>query len=360
MEFKCDFRVHHPLGGASYVFEHDIINYILRKSKKRKIVISVGAQPNSSPHFGTLCVFSLAFCLAKMIREKSCDKKVSVLFEIVDTAPSKTIEINGVKYQKNLKGSNKMLDAMKDFQEILDYLSKKFNISYSIRNQNEFNSQKEIKNILSNIVSKKDDIRYMLDPDNGRLRMRCSCPKCGLVDKEGINTIIENNSIKSVCPEHGEYIINYMEESCRVEYNTPLRNLVRAIMYGIINKSSEYDYEIIRITGGDYAGFYQEELLYKTASILGYEANLLPMIVYCPQILDWSGAKLSKSMYVKEGAYSDLPNYIINYSYLKEKLGINGLDIIINETMLWLSEPYRLFRNYSVYYFIKLFEEEYR
>ena len=356
MNIKCDLQVYHPLGGASYVFKNDIIDYLLRKVKKKKIVISVGAQPNSSPHFGTLCVFSLAFSLAKMIKKRDNKRDVSILFEVVDTAPSKTLEINGVKYQMDLKESSKMKDSMVDFNEILEYFSKKNEISYSIRNQNEFNGQKEIKDILKNIVSKKDDIRYLLDPENGRLRMRCTCLECGLVDKEGINTIIEDNTIKSFCPEHGEYIVNYMKESNRVEYNTPLRNLVRAILYGTINKSSEYDYEIIRVTGGDYAGFYQEELLYKVASIFGYEANMLPIIVYCPLILDWSGAKLSKSLYVKEGAYSDLPKYVINYAFLRERFGVKGLDVIINETNLWLEEPYRLFRNYSVYYFINLFE----
>lgn len=357
MELKCDFEVYHPLGGAAYVFEHDLISFILRKIKKKKIVISVGAQPNSSPHFGTLCVFSLAFSLARMIKEKSKNKDAIVLFEVVDTAPSETIEINEIKYQNDLKHSDKMANAMKDFVEILNYFSKKNNIMYKIRNQSEFNSQKEIKNILSNIVSKQDDIKFLLDPDNGRLRVRCSCPKCGLVDKEGINTIVENDVIKSVCPNHGNYIVNFMKESSRVEYNTPLRNLVRAIMYGMVNNSNDYDYEIIRITGADYAGFYQEELLYKTASIIGYEAKMLPMIIYCPLILDWSGAKLSKSLYVKEGAYNDLPKYVINYSFLKEKFGVSGLDVIADETYLWLNEPYRLFRNYSVYYFINLFEK---
>ena len=41
--------------------------------KKDKIVISIGAQPNSSPHFGTLCVFSLAFSLAGLIKENASD-----------------------------------------------------------------------------------------------------------------------------------------------------------------------------------------------------------------------------------------------------------------------------------------------
>ena len=35
-----------------------------------------------------------------------------------------------------------------------------------------------------------------------------------------------------------------------------------------------------------------------------------------------------------------------------------GLDFIHEETDLWLEEPYRLFRNYTVYYFMKLFQEK--
>ena len=68
------------------------------------------------------------------------------------------------------------------------------------------------------------------------------------------------------------------------------------MLYGTINTSKKYDYEIIRITGGDYSGFYQEELLYKVASLCDFKVDKLPMIIYCPQILDWSGAKLSKSL----------------------------------------------------------------
>ena len=52
------------------------------------------------------------------------------------------------------------------------------------------------------------------------------------------------------------------------------------------NEDQEQNYQIMRITGSDYAGFYQEELLYKVSSILGYEANRLPMIIYCPQIYE--------------------------------------------------------------------------
>ena len=65
MNIKCDGKVYNPLGGGAYVFEKDIVNFLLQKFTKNNIVISIGAQPNSSPHFGTLVVFSTAFSLAK-------------------------------------------------------------------------------------------------------------------------------------------------------------------------------------------------------------------------------------------------------------------------------------------------------
>ena len=123
------------------------------------------------------------------------------------------------------------------------------------------------------------------------------------------------------------------------------------------NNDENQSYQIMRITDSDYAGFYQDELLYKPAVLLGFPANELPPILYTPLVLDWSGAKLSKSLYVKEGAYSDLPLYLINYEHLKNSKGIEALDIIHNITDHWIEKPHLLFRNYSIYYFNKEFEE---
>ena len=357
MEFKCNFEVFHPLGGASYVFEKDLIKYIDYKTKKNKVVISIGAQPNSSPHFGTICVFSLAFSLAKKLKEYNPNRDVSILFEVVDTAPCESINIDGIVYQSDLKGSVKMDNSMKEFRQMLNYFSKKDKVSYSIRNQSEFNSQKEIKKIIKKIIEKKNTLAPLLDPKNEKLRVRSTCPLCGLVDKEGVKTIIGEEELISFCPKHGEYRINYQKDSNKLEYNTPLRNLIRGMVYGMINTSSEYDYEIIRVTGADYSGFYQEELLYKTAAICNFNVYNLPIILYCPQILDWSGAKLSKSLYVSKNAYLDLPKYLLNYKELNNEFKNRGLDYIHDETDLWLCESYRLFRSYSAYYFIKLFEE---
>ena len=189
------------------------------------------------------------------------------------------------------------------------------------------------------------------------MRIRVSCPKCGLADKNSKLTKFDGDKIYSYCPEHGIFITDIKTESDRLEYNTPVRNLVRAIAYGMQNEDPDNDYQIVRITGSDYAGFYQEELLYKPSAILGYPVDKLPSILYTPLVLDWSGAKLSKSLYVKHGAYSDLPPYLINYEFLKQEKGIESLDVIHNITDNWIENPYLLFRNYSIYYFKKEFEE---
>lgn len=357
MNIECDGKVYNPLGGGSYVFEKDIANFLLQKFTKDNIVISIGAQPNSSPHFGTLIVFSTAFSLAKKMKEINPNLNVKVLFEVVDTAPSETIEINGVKYQRSLKNTGRINNNFNDYMEILEYFKTMDNVDYLIRFQSEFNKQPYIYPIVKKLIEKQDDISKILDPKYKNLRVRVACPCCGLADKNSSTTKFENESVYSVCPVHGEYKTDIRNESDKLEYNTPVRNLVRAIAYGMHNNDENQNYQIMRITGSDYAGFYQEELLYKPAAQLGFPVNELPSILYTPLVLDWSGAKLSKSLYVKEGAYSDLPSYLINYEYLKNSKGIEALDVIHNITDNWIEKPYLLFRNYSIYYFKKEFEE---
>ena len=247
---------------------------------------------------------------------------------------------------------------MPEFIEILDYFSQKSKIKYKIRYQKDFNKQDGIVETVDNIIKNQKYITKLLDASLNKLRIRISCPKCGLTDKYSIKNKYKSGKIHCFCPEHGDFVIDYHKHPEMLEYNTPLRNLIRAIIYGKINESNDYDYQIIRITGNDYAGFYQEELLYKVGALLNYNITKFPIIVYCPLVTDWSGAKLSKSLYVKEGAYKDLPKYLINYKFLKEEYGTDGLKEIKNITDEWINEPYKLFRDYSIYYFMKRFNDD--
>lgn len=357
MNINCDGVVYNPLGGASYMFEKEIIPYLLMNLTKNIIKISVGAQPNSSPHFGTLETIALSFGLAKKITEVDSNKKVIILYEVIETALSEEIIIDGIKYQKNLKTTGKVYTYMKEYIEILDYYKAITGIEYEVRYQNEFNSQEEIGYIVKKIINNKDYICKRLDPKHNNLRIRMSCPKCGLTDKNSIKNKYTDNSIIFYCPNHGEYTADIINDTSKFEYNSPLRNLIRGIYYTTVNNSDKYDYQILRVTGSDYAGFYQEEMRYKLASYLGIDVHNMSMIFYAPLVLDWSGAKMSKSLYVKKGAYSDIPKAFINYTFLKEKYGLNGLNILFNIIMEWINNPYMLFRHYSIYYFIKEFNK---
>ncbi|MBI2499637.1 hypothetical protein HYV88_05325 [Candidatus Woesearchaeota archaeon] len=353
-----DGVVHHPLGGGSYVFKRRYVEYLVRNISKNNLRISIGAQPNSSPHFGTLVVFNLAYVLGQKISERIETIKPEIFFEVIDTAPSETRKIDGIDYQISLRDSKVADGCLGEYFELLDLLKRFTGIDYTVRRQRGFNSQQGIPRILRKIVQNREIIAPILDPQNGLLRIRVACSDCGLTDKNGINTKYYDDKIGSYCPEHGWFETYFDGESEKFEFNTPLRNLVRGIIYAADNQNVEVPFEWLRVTGSDYAGYYQEQLLYKVASLLGTPAHELPTIVYAPLIVDWSGAKLSKSLYVKQNAYRDLPPYLVNYGEFRNKHGEAGVKKMFEEVSLWLEESYKLFRNYSVYYFMELFKND--
>ncbi|MFT4326509.1 MAG: hypothetical protein ACMXYK_03340 [Candidatus Woesearchaeota archaeon] len=349
---RHDGSIHHPLGGGSYVFEENYVNYLANQIQKPNVRISIGAQPNSSPHFGTLVVFNLAYALGKEFLDKT-DKTPEIFFEVVDTAPSESRTMGDVKYQISLRDSGVAEANLGQYSELLNHLSDRTGVNFNIRMQSDFNSHTKVGTLLRDITSRKKEFGEILDPKRRILRMRVACPDCGLTDKNGVNNKYENEGVISVCPEHGEHFASFEHDSSKFEYNTPLRNLIRAIVYALDNESKKVPFEWLRVTGSDYAGYYQEQLLYKASSLLNVPAHTLPQIVYAPLITDWSGAKLSKSLYVKKGAYKDIPPYLVNFSEFRETFGLDGVDKMFNEVQRWVQEPFRLFRNYSVYYFMQ-------
>ena len=353
-----DGIVHHPLGGGSYVFKKGYVDYLVRQITKKKVRVSIGAQPNSSPHFGTLVVFNLAYALAQKIPACSDTIHSEVFFEVIDTAPSETKTIGGINYQISLRDSKVAENHLEEYFELLELLKSLTGVNYNVRRQSDFNSQPGIPQILRKIVQNRETIAPILDSQRELLRMRVACSDCGLTDKNGVNNKYHDNSMESYCPEHGWFETSFDDESAKFEYNTPLRNLIRALIYSLDNQNENVPFEWLRVTGSDYAGYYQEQLLYKAASLLGTAAQELPTIVYAPLVVDWSGAKLSKSLYVKQNAYKDLPQYLVNYDKFRDKFGEDGVKKMFEEVSSWLEASFKLFRSYSVYYFMELFGNE--
>jgi hypothetical protein len=129
----------------------------------------------------------------------------------------------------------------------------------------------------------------------------------------------------------------------RLEFNTPLQNLIRTILSG-----RDADRSWIICTDSDYAGFYQEQLTWRLSPC----AKEAPIFFYAPLILDWSGAKLSKSLYVKQGAYAYLREAgresLMNVELLP--MFECGLGALFGEVQEWVEKPFMLFRNYTIAY----------
>ncbi|CAG8714999.1 5930_t:CDS:2, partial [Ambispora leptoticha] len=294
MKIFHDNEVHHPLGGGSYVFKKKYVDYILSLSPKSDIKVSIGAQPNGSPHFGTITTFSLAFSLAQQLKNNG--KNIMVVLELVDTAISENYSFDNIRYQKSLAYTKEIDKHVGHYQELLEKLSSYSGIDFEIRGQSEFNSHRKIPEVVSKIIQEKEKVGSLLSPESKVIALRVACPQCGLADKHGKKNIYAgNDAVISFCPEHG-------------------------VIYSEDNQDVAVPYSWIRVTGGDYAGTYQEQILYKGAAILGTDITILPFIIYSPL----KGAY----GYLKEQAL----DYLIDYHSFKKTFTDRGLKKLYEET----------------------------
>ncbi|CAG8801736.1 28114_t:CDS:2 [Gigaspora margarita] len=305
MKIFHDNEVHHPLGGGSYVFKKNYVDYILNCNPKSDLKISIGAQPNGSPHFGTITTFSLAFALANQLKNKG--KNVVIVVELVDTAISEDHSFDNFRYQKSLAYTKEIDKHIGYYEELLNKLSLFSGVNFEIRRQSQFNSHPKMPEVIGKIIKEREKIGSLLSPESKVIALRVACPRCGLADKHGKkNVYAGNNTVISFCPEHGWHSVDVNKEPQKLEYNTPLRNLIKGMVYSEDNKDT---------TVGD-----------------------LPFILYSPLVTDWSGAKLSKSLYVKENAYGYLKeqelDYLIDYSNFKKTFAEEGLKKLYEETNL--------------------------
>ncbi|KAF4604713.1 hypothetical protein EYR40_003491 [Pleurotus pulmonarius] len=397
---------HHPLGAGSYIFKTDfpkaVLTYLnlypktevatdqlFNRPRPRRLIVHIGAQPNNSPHAGTIITFALGFILARKLQRKYDDMgggtgrlpllTVSVSLDLVDTAPDakKTIEKDGVAYQRSHRNTNAMKEFLPDYNELLERLSMFTGVPYTCTRQADLLKSKHIPKVLETILADHVRIGRELSPECDRIALRVACPveDCGVAEKHGkLNQYHYTDGIPTVtfnCLHHGPHTSSLTPANIeKFELNTPLRNLVRGVanMLDTIETQGDVDGEEryhLRVTGADYAGMYQEQLFYRQINCL-MKAILpecsqlpLPVICYAPLLTDWSGAKLSKSLYVKEGAYTYLEeqnkDYLLSYSKMKE-MGKDP-EVIFREVESWVDDPKRLFRHYSVEYFTRLFEQ---
>ncbi|PKY59577.1 hypothetical protein RhiirA4_364033, partial [Rhizophagus irregularis] len=233
-------------------FKKEYVNCIFGQLPKREVRISLAAFPNNPPHVGTLITFSLAFSLAQ--RLEKLGKSVTVVLGLVDTETAFSTDkfiLEDIEYQKSLASTGKINNYLADFEELLKKLSSYFGkLNYEI--------------IISKIINEKEKIGSLLFPETKRLGLRSACSQCGLADRYGLNNCYEDTRISFFCPRHDRYSIDIQKDgSQKLEFETPLRNLIRGLLYTEDNQETDVPYSWLRITGSDHAGFYQEQTFYK-------------------------------------------------------------------------------------------------
>lgn len=121
------------------------------------------------------------------------------------------------------------------------------------------------------------------------------------------------------------------------------RNLSEGEFLGELSRNE------IMVDGADWVGMSQQ--LPPCLGILGYSINELPIRFFSPLIEDWAGSKFSKPAYVKSGAYEGIHPALCDYEEFKKSFDEGGLDLVWNETLEWVLDSKKFFRNYPVDYF---------
>lgn len=355
-----------PIIYPPVVLAHIVKNmedYFAPKLQKRNSAeIHFSAQLNSYPHLGTLTSLSTAFAVGEYIF-KTFKKPVLIKFEALDNAPTDKIKIGDKEYCKmhchslknNIKKSEIYMDS---FLEIFDYFSKETEVNYAIEYYSEFQKNPFVRKKLLEIINREDEFLPFISPSEKRLRIRFPCPKCDLMEKTAFNSkITKRNSIynltySSSCPKHGKYNVRITPTNgSLVDFNTPLRNVIKEAKF--IEEAKKRNCANIMVDGGDWT--FMAFQIIPSLGLMNYKIEDLPLRVFSPIIEDWSGAKFSKSIYVKEGTYSGIQEEFLNYTKFQKTFGKFGMGVILNESRDWMNDPKKLLRNYSVEYFRKVF-----
>ncbi|KAF8331584.1 hypothetical protein F5887DRAFT_894912 [Amanita rubescens] len=370
---KHDNAVHHPLGAAAYYYQDKTVfllsqlryagvsttdREIVANLDRKPVIVHLGTQPNNSPHAGTLICFALGFAFVRALLELCPLMDIAISLDFVDSAPDNEAEDVPQGYQRSHKCSGRMEEYMGDYSEIMDKFSKLAgDVRWTRTFQKDLNSQSDISVVVRAIVAEREVVGPMLSPKNRKLPLRAACPHegCGLTDKIGeFNEYYADESrITFLCPRHGRHSIwlDNPVECTRLEYNTPLRNLIRNLVWGMDTNTIH-----MRVTGSDYAGTYQEDMFFRPWRHMMDP----PVTVFSPLLTDWAGSKLSKSLYVKQGAYQYLQDQGVDYllSFARMKVLDRDPAIIFREVSKWIDEPMHLFtRSYSIEYIHRLYTD---
>lgn len=351
-----------PVGIAHLTSDNtDLLRGAARDAQRLRV--TTAAQLNGTPHIGTVVTVLSVFALTAHAADR-LDLPTTIVFDALENAPAEQITIDGAVYTRTVgdlidTGHLDRDDRVSGFQRLLDWASARADVRYEFRPYSVYQALPPVRECLHTIASRLDEFRPIVAPSDGIVRIRPCCPQCRLMEKSGRNLRITAGDgvvhLDSRCPHHGPYreTIDVHGSGGWCDANTPVRSIQKAFLLSAERRL--YQACSVSIDGADWGGGWYAHVLAPALATLGVPVADWPVSVFTPLVLDRTGGKLSKSLYVRYGSdYADLPEAFLNLDLLLDEHGEHALELLWGEITRWATEPRRLHRSYTVDYLADL------
>lgn len=318
--------------------------------------ITTAAQLNGVPHIGTVVTLMTVFALADHARQ-TLGLPATVIFDALENAPAEKITVDGADYTRTVgdlidTGRLDHRERTSGFHRLLRWTADRCDMPYEFRPYSTYQALPAVRRCLHHIASRLDAFRPIVAPADGIVRIRPRCPHCRLMEKSGRSLVITADDaavhLDSRCPQHGPYreTITIDGDTGWYDANTPVRSIQKG--YLLHAERTKHDACSVSIDGADWGGAWFAHVLAPALAALGIPAAEWPVSLFTPLILDRSGGKLSKTLYVRYGSdYADLPAAMLDLNALLDDYGTAALDALWAEVNRWAAEPARLHRSYT-------------
>lgn len=320
-------------------------------------------QPKANPHFGTMIVLMTTFALAERMRDRFA-MPTEVVIDVLENSPSTQVIGDGERYSVCLSHSCEGGVAESELytrpiRVLADFLSGASGLRFRVRSYAEIQAQDAFRTGMLSVLRRRDEFDPIVSPSEHQLRIRPVCGRCGIVDKTSESVVFHDGPsgprLSASCPNCGLFDVPLADKSSIIDANSPIRTILRS--HAFILQRIATRQETVIVNGSDWAGVWMQRVYFDGLALLGHCGKATPMNYFSPQVLDESGAKLSKTIYLEDGAYSHLNPAWLSATEFVRAFGEAGVMKLFGEVRSWAREPRRLFRDYSLGYFEELFEK---
>jgi hypothetical protein len=342
----------YPSWGLSYLINSPLDLLKNRLDGKDILQFRVASQPNSNPHLGTITTLFTTFALAEYARNY-LNKDSYVFFECLTNSPDYSTKksLNDLISYKNLEGSNNI----KLFTKLLDYAYKFSGVKYVEQDYHSFIKDINVRSYLLDILQ-DNKLLFLIQPQDNNWHLRVPCPQCQYSQKDYNSNDVEVYKdkliITSTCLEHGTYKTEFTVDNDQfIEVNTQIRTLLK----GLLTSNIETNTHILPVwvDSSDWSGEWALRIFAEALYCL--DVKTLPQRLFAPSILDWSGAKFSKSLYINNTNYLEQYKTFTSLDNILLEYGEDKLKELYKECYSWVTSSSKFFRHYTVDYFKEVF-----